>query len=104
MTTKLLLHCSNSRSGIIGWFSFVFLQSLITDLIKSIGYPASKYFFVTSKYFAVYPIGFIKLINVDFNKKDEKQLVIPDWLFEEPGKFSYKLPYYPSNEHGVRSF
>ena len=41
-----LLSHSNSQSGTVGWFSSFFLKSLITDLIKPIGCPASKYFFV----------------------------------------------------------
>ena len=41
---KTLLRSSNCQSGIIGWFLSFFLKSLITNLLKLIGYPASKYF------------------------------------------------------------
>ena len=47
-----MLCSSNSQSAIIGWFSSYFLKSLITDLMKPIRYPVSKYFFVMIETFA----------------------------------------------------
>ena len=52
-------------------------------------------------YHARYPIGFNKAVIGDSKKKDENQPIRPDWLFEEPRKVLFKLPYCPSNERDV---
>ena len=60
---------------------------------------------ITKKYLDTgYPLGFIKSVISDFNKKDENETIIPDWLFEERCKLLFKLPYCPSNEHDVKGF
>ena len=61
---------------------------------------------ITQKYLEVgYPIGFIKsVINGFKNSKEEEQLVIPEWLFDQRKKVLFKLPYCPSNERDVKRF
>ena len=52
-----------------------------------------------------YPIGFIKSVINDFkNSKEEEQLIIPEWLFDQRKKVLFKLPYCPSNERDVKRF
>ena len=52
----------------------------------------------------VYPIGFIKSVINDFkNSKEEEQLIIPEWLFDQR-KVLFKLPYCSSNEKYVKRF
>ena len=55
---------------------------------------------ITLEYLEVgYPIGFIKsMINYFENSKDEEQLNIPEWLFDQRKKVLFKLPYSPSNK------
>ena len=38
-----------------------------------------------------YPVGFIKSVINDFKKKDENQLIIVEWLFEERSKVLFIL-------------
>ena len=61
---------------------------------------------ITQKYLEVgYPIGFIKSVINDFkNSKEEEQLIIPEWLFDQRKKVLFKLPYCPSNERDVKRF
>ena len=61
---------------------------------------------ITQKYLKVgYPIGFIKSLINDFkNSKEEEQLIIPEWLFDQRKKVLFKLPYCPSNERDVKRF
>ena len=61
---------------------------------------------ITQKYLEVgYPIGFIKsVINGFKNSKEEEQLIIPEWLFDQRKKVLFKLPYCPSNERDVKRF
>ena len=61
---------------------------------------------ITQKYLEVgYPIGFIKSVINDFkNSKEEEQLIIPEWLFDQRKKVLFKLPYCPSNEGDVKRF
>ena len=61
---------------------------------------------ITEKYLKVgYPIGFIKSLINDFkNSKEEEQLIIPEWLFDQRKKVLFKLPYCPSNERDVKRF
>ena len=44
---------------------------------------------ITQKYLEVeYPIGFIKSVINDFkNSKEEEQLIIPEWLFDQRESF-----------------
>ena len=60
---------------------------------------------ITLKYVEVgYPIGIIKSVINDFkNSKEEEQLIIPEWLFDQR-KVLFKLPYCPSNERDVKCF
>ena len=61
---------------------------------------------IIQKYLEVgYSIVFIKSVINDFkNSKDEEQLIIPEWLFDQRKKVLFKLPYCPSNERDVKRF
>ena len=61
---------------------------------------------IAQKYLEVgYSIVFIKSVINDFkNSKDEEQLIIPEWLFDQRKKVLFKLPYCPSNERDVKRF
>ena len=61
---------------------------------------------ITQKYLEVgYLIGFIKAVINDFkNSKEEEQLIIPEWLFDQRKKVLFKLPYSPSNERDTKRF
>ena len=61
---------------------------------------------ITLKYLEVgYPIGYIKSVINDFkNSKKEKQLIIPEWLFDQRKKVLFKLPSRLSNERDVKRF
>ena len=60
----------------------------------------------TQKYLEVgYPICFIRSIINNFkSSKEEEQLIIPEWLFDQRKKVFFKLPYCPSNERDVKRF
>ena len=60
----------------------------------------------SEKYLEVgYPICFIKSVNNDSkNSKEEGQLIVPEWLFDQRKKVLFKLPYCPSNERDVKRF
>ena len=53
---------------------------------------------IAQKYLEVgYPIVFTKSVINDFkNSKDEEQLIIPEWLFDQRKKVLFKLPYCPA--------
>ena len=61
---------------------------------------------IAQKYLeAGYPISFIQSVINDFkNSKEEEQLIIPEWLFDQRKKVLFKLPYCPSNERDVKRF
>ena len=61
---------------------------------------------ITQKYLKVgYPIGFIKLVINDFKySKEEEQVIIPEWLFDQRKKVLFKQPYCPSNERDFKHF
>ena len=44
------------------------------------------------------------MINDFKNSKEEEQLIIPEWLFDQRKKVLFKLPYCPSNERDVKRF
>ena len=44
------------------------------------------------------------MINDFKNSKEEEQLMIPEWLFDQRKKVLFKLPYCPSNERDVKRF
>ena len=61
---------------------------------------------IAQKYLeAGYLISFIQSVINDFkNSKEEEQLIIPEWLFDQRKKVLFKLPYCPSNERDVKRF
>ena len=61
---------------------------------------------IIQKYLEIgYPIVFIKPVINDFkNSKEEEQLIIPEWLFDQRKKILFKLPYCPSNERDIKRF
>ena len=44
------------------------------------------------------------MINDFKNSKEEEQLIIPEWLFDQRKKVLFKLPCCPSNERDVEHF
>ena len=38
------------------------------------------------------------------NSREEEQLIIPEWLFDQRKKFLFKLPYCPSHERDLKRF
>ena len=44
------------------------------------------------------------MINDFKNSKEEEQLIIPEWFFDQRKKVLFKLPYCPSNERDVERF
>ena len=61
---------------------------------------------IIRKYLEVgYPIGFIESVINDYkNSKEEEQLIITEWLFDQRKKVLFKLPYCPSNKRDVKGF
>ena len=60
---------------------------------------------ITQKYLEVgYPISFIKSVINNFKNKEEEQLIILEWLFDQRKKVLFKLPYCSSNEGDVKRF
>ena len=61
---------------------------------------------ITQIYLEVgYLIGFIKSVINDFkNSKEEEQVIIPEWLFDQRKKVLFKRPYCPSNKRDFKHF
>ena len=54
---------------------------------------------ITNKFLlAGYPKRFITSVINDFNNKDDNEVIIPDWLFNQKQFFMISLPYSPKNE------